>query len=346
MERDAIIGRSLEDFLVDPRGDTDTGAAWQAFRAAGRLRGEVRFRRPDGGISVAEMSAIADISPGLHFGTFRDITERRQHERTAIQRAQILDALRRIAPGDDAEATANAICAEIVRIGDFTSAAIYDFRTEDRTTAIGAHLQDGRGVAGLPPMPAHRMDDLETRASDGPWVDDFPGMGDARWRARLASLGVRAIAFAPISFGGRLIGLLAAGAGESRTELSLRVPALVEFAALASSLLGPALRRRSLRSAERARLRLVIETHAYRTVFQPIVEMTSGLVLGYEALTRFTDGTPPDRVFREAADAGMGIDLKCATIEAALEASVAVAERHLPRHQRLTGHGPCRRAAP
>ncbi len=321
VERDAIIGRGPQDFAADSLGDADTGAAWQAFRAAGRLRGEVRFRRPDGRISVAEMSAIADISPGLHFGTFRDITERRQHERMAHERANILDALRRLDPDDDPEATANAICVEIAGNGDFPSAAIYDFGAEDRSAAIGAHLRDGRGVAGLPPVPAHRVRDLETRASRGPWVDDFTGAGDARWRARFASLGVRSVAFAPIVFDGRLIGLLAAGADASRAELLPRVPALVEFAALASSLLGPGLRRRSQRAAERARVRDVIETQAYSTVFQPIVEMTSGQVLGYEALTRFDDGTPPDRVFREASDAGMGIDLKCATIEAALAAS-------------------------
>ena len=54
-----------------------------------------------------------------------------------------MDALRRLAPGDDPEATANAICAEIVDHGEFPSAAIYGFGVEDRITALGARLHDG-----------------------------------------------------------------------------------------------------------------------------------------------------------------------------------------------------------
>ena len=50
------------------------------------------------------------------------------------------------------------------------------------------------------------------------------GMPDMNTMARL---GVRASAFVPIENDGRLIGLLAAGADESRSALSLRLPALV-----------------------------------------------------------------------------------------------------------------------
>ena len=58
--------------------------------------------------------------------------------------------------------------------------------------------------------------------------------------------------------------------------------------------------------------------------------MTSGAVLGYEALTRFLDGTPPDRAFQDAATAGVGLELEAATIESALEASVLLpADRFL-----------------
>jgi len=56
-------------------------------------------------------------------------------------------------------------------------------------------------------------------------------------------------------------------------------------------------------------------------VLQPIVEMANGEVLGYEALTRFSDGTPPDQVFKAAADAGLGLQLEAVTIEVALDAA-------------------------
>jgi EAL domain-containing protein (putative c-di-GMP-specific phosphodiesterase class I) len=138
----------------------------------------------------------------------------------------------------------------------------------------------------------------------------------------MTALGIPALVFAPIESDGRLIGVLAAGGGESAAELSVRVSSLVEFAALAASLLGPGLRRRSALATERAQIRDIVSKRAFSSVFQPIVDMTTGAVLGFEALTRFLDGTPPDRAFQDAATAGVGLELEAATIESALEASV------------------------
>jgi EAL domain-containing protein (putative c-di-GMP-specific phosphodiesterase class I) len=49
--------------------------------------------------------------------------------------------------------------------------------------------------------------------------------------------------------------------------------------------------------------------------------MRHGVTLGYEALTRFTDGTPPDVMFARATRAGLGPELEAAAIAAALEAA-------------------------
>jgi len=59
-----------------------------------------------------------------------------------------------------------------------------------------------------------------------------------------------------------------------------------------------------------------------RIVVQPIVDLADDQVRGYEALSRFTDvtGAPrrPDRVFAEAAAAGLGVHLELAAARAAL----------------------------
>ena len=47
----------------------------------------------------------------------------------------------------------------------------------------------------------------------------------------------------------------------------------------------------------------------------------NGAVIGYEALTRFDDGTPPDRTFTAAVEVGVGLELETATIAAALAAA-------------------------
>ncbi len=66
-----------------------------------------------------------------------------------------------------------------------------------------------------------------------------------------------------------------------------------------------------------------IEREAFAPVFQPIIELSSGAIVGYEALTRFTDGSRPDETFAMALECGLGMKLETATIAAAL----AVARR-------------------
>ena len=50
----------------------------------------------------------------------------------------------------------------------------------------------------------------------------------------------------------------------------------------------------------REQLAAVIDDRAFRAVFQPMVALYKSEIVGYEALTRFDDGTPPDRRFSEA----------------------------------------------
>ena len=71
----------------------------------------------------------------------------------------------------------------------------------------------------------------------------------------------------------------------------------------------------------REQLRAVIETHAFEGVFQPMVALYKAQVVGYEALTRFDDGTPPDHRFADAVALGLGPELELATIGAAVAAA-------------------------
>jgi EAL domain-containing protein (putative c-di-GMP-specific phosphodiesterase class I) len=68
----------------------------------------------------------------------------------------------------------------------------------------------------------------------------------------------------------------------------------------------------------------VIARRAFGPVFQPIVELSSNEIVGYEALTRFTDGSNPEILFDEAAAVGLGHELEIATLHAALEAAGAL----------------------
>jgi EAL domain-containing protein (putative c-di-GMP-specific phosphodiesterase class I) len=138
----------------------------------------------------------------------------------------------------------------------------------------------------------------------------------------MRELGVHDLAYVPIEFAGELVGLLVAGTGSpDQAELVERLPALVEFAGIAAQILGPDLHHHRKEAVNRRRILQVIQTHAFATVFQPVVDLSSGRVLGHEALTRFVSGSTPDRVFSEAQAHGLGLELEAATLETALESS-------------------------
>jgi EAL domain-containing protein (putative c-di-GMP-specific phosphodiesterase class I) len=66
------------------------------------------------------------------------------------------------------------------------------------------------------------------------------------------------------------------------------------------------------------------EEFTFFTVFQPIFELESGEAVGYEALTRFADGTRPERGLEAAQALGQHIDLDAALIRAALASANAL----------------------
>ncbi len=70
----------------------------------------------------------------------------------------------------------------------------------------------------------------------------------------------------------------------------------------------------------------VIEASAFAPVFQPIVDLDSGATIGFEALTRFTNGSRPDETFALALECGLSIQLERSTLTAALAEA-----RQLPR---------------
>ena len=59
---------------------------------------------------------------------------------------------------------------------------------------------------------------------------------------------------------------------------------------------------------------------AIKTVFQPLVDLATGRVVGYEALSRFNAplGRPPDQWFAQAHRCGLGAELEARAVETAL----------------------------
>jgi len=68
-----------------------------------------------------------------------------------------------------------------------------------------------------------------------------------------------------------------------------------------------------------ARLRGMIDSHGVKSVYQPIVELESRRIVGYEALARIVAAPiqGPEAWFADAASVGLGLELERASLEAA-----------------------------
>ena len=96
------------------------------------------------------------------------------------------------------------------------------------------------------------------------------------------------------------------------------VTARKEEEARHAAIMAPAREAGRRRDTAHRRIEALIANRAFRPVFQPIIELSTGRTVGFEALTRFDDGSRPDETFAAALDCGLGIELETVTLEAAL----------------------------
>src|SRR5205085_12512045 len=128
-------------------------------------------------------------------------------------------------------------------------------------------------------------------------------------------------AFAPLRRGGTCFGFFAvriddwAGAGLA-TAIDLAAPIA---GLLAGELVGPA-----ADASARAEIDELLVTGRFHPVFQPVVSLVDRAPTGFEALTRFDDGSRPDVRFGEAARVGRGTQLELATMRRACADAVCL----------------------
>ena len=327
--REELLGRNLAELVVDGESEADPEAVgqWIAFRArpgeTASSKGYARLRRRDGTICEAEYTVATNVEPGIHLGVFRDATERRQSERLTRQRQNIFEALVRMPADSTVTDLSEAVCRAMVVPGGFPQVAILSVEPPSRIAIIGAAMEPETRAAGLPPVvEGPRAEAIIARARSGAWVDDWSDARGEPSHTLVQGLPISAVAWAPIVADGRVIALLAVGGTVPAAEQQQRLSYLVDLASLiAGSTLGRSLREHSTRVASRTRIQTVLDAGAFHPVFQPLVDVASGQVIGYEALTRFSDGGAPDVVFAEAAASGISLDLEIATARVALEAA-------------------------
>ena len=172
-------------------------------------------------------------------------------------------------------------------------------------------------------LPFQRSQAVRERAEEGPWVEAWVRRPWHPYDRMFREIGIKAVAHAPIRHGGALVGYLTVTSAEAAAveQLTESLPALLEFAGVSGALVGPAVEELTQIGRVRDRITRTIRLRAFRPVFQPVVDVATGSVVGYEALTRFADGSAPDVVFAEGRAAGLEAELELATLGEAVAAA-------------------------
>lgn len=337
-----LLGFTAEEWLENPDRwlealHPDDRARAAAELAAGeesgqRFTSEYRLLARDGQVvwfrDEATPTRDAEGRLLVH-GVMFDVTREREIEAElaaeVAERAELATALSGFHGGANPQATAAALCLEMLRLRHLDVAVIHAFHG-DSVVPLAMQAPPGAPIAVGRPLPTARADYLRTSAARGPWIDEWrdgPDLDDYQ-RAWL-EIGVRVAAYVPLSMNGVPYGLIAAGttAEIAGQQMGRWLPALLEFATVANAVLGPQLRQHAGEMHTNA-LRELIASGGLRTVFQPVVQLQDRVVVGYEALTRFADGSSPLQRFAEAESAGLAVDLERAAVSSAMAAATGL----------------------
>ncbi|MGC2206916.1 MAG: EAL domain-containing protein [Candidatus Dormiibacterota bacterium] len=259
----------------------------------------------------------------------QDMTqERAAHSELEVQLQQregVAAAIARLQPGESTEATAQAICGELRGLNGVDFAVVVVFTAEGSATVLALDAPRSLPVSAGQELPATRSAYLIERSEMGPWVERWHQRAeDGAYGEAMTRANVQAASYAPIRYGHDTLGVLLVGSLHSDSVLIESLPAIAEFGSTASSLLALDLKAERLHTERRITLQAIIDTTAFHPVFQPIVDVSTRQVVGYEALTRFADGEPPDARFSTAWSVGLGMELEFATLERAIRVARAL----------------------
>ncbi len=328
--RDEVMGKNARFLKSGLQTPWFYDGMWAALTNGLPWSADFINRRKDGSLFTEEtvISPIRDPSGAItsYVAVQRDMTrERALDERSTQllrQRALIAGTIRDLRAGDTPEATAQAICRQVVAFTGVVAAHFYLFELDGRAQSIG-FVVAGQSDPPLQRFASQRTQQVRERAAEGPWIEPWASQPSRSYNELLKGLNVHSVACAPVRYGQLLIGLLSVYAEVSVQEVAVTevLSALAEFADLAGAVIGRDVAERTEAGRGRDHIADVIARRAFGPVFQPIVELASNAIVGYEALTRFADGANPEVLFAEAAAVGLGHELETATLHAALEAA-------------------------
>jgi PAS domain S-box-containing protein len=323
--REATIGRPAHEILPArlgipwPMPEAESEGIWRAER-----------RAPGGDADAPAVVEELMVSPIVtedgtishHVVEAWDVSRVRELEwavdHAARASAVVFAALHHLDAGSTTEATAEAIVRELRGLPGVDAAAILAF-----DLPAGGHVLAAGGIDGMtvgaeapPDAVAYLRDQLAGGPFTERWTERHP-------HSRLAADGrqVIGVAVGPLLSDGRLVGLvmLASADPDEARRFAGDLSTVAELSAMVSVLLGPAIREQQSAAATRHQLGRVIDEARFEVRYQPVVDLESMAVVGYEATTRFLDPLEPTATLEAAAAVGLAAPLETAMLRAATE---------------------------
>lgn len=238
-------------------------------------------------------------------------------------RADAVRAIAQLPLSGDPEQLAEAIVTELAKRTQAHHVGVFQLSVGDRLLPLARYVIKTGVVRGGQPVAPARARELLARARAGPWSEHTGVPEPAEAQDIFWAAPPDISAGAPIYVGGDVVGILTLGAnigtdGPSERVMAKLLASAIDYAGVLSAVAGNAIADRRSAEAEHDRLRKLLAAGSYYPVYQPIVDLANGRPAGYEALTRFGDGTAPDVRFAEAAAAGLAIEFELAAIRAAI----------------------------
>jgi EAL domain-containing protein (putative c-di-GMP-specific phosphodiesterase class I)/DNA-binding response OmpR family regulator len=304
--RDQALSSGAHDYLTKPFDPAEVLLRVRNLLETRRLHRELRLRN-------VELAGQVEV-------TTRTLADQE------LEWAKQATALSHLEALETAEATAEAICLELSQMTGLTGVLIVALDAAGQAVPLARDASVDVRVRVNSPLPPSLTTGWAERVSSGPWVGPYrAGFGSSL--RRVARETPTAMAIVPLRTSTAMLGAICVctEVPDGISFLAGRLPVLESFGAVASALLAPGILARQRRGEIRGELESILANVAFEPVFQPIVELASGDIVGHEALTRFRDGTRPDRRFADAAAVGLGLELEAACLSAAMSGSP-----HLP----------------
>jgi EAL domain-containing protein (putative c-di-GMP-specific phosphodiesterase class I) len=276
----------------------------------------------EGPVTGETMIAAASIAMGTFFGSVLGGIL----ERFMDRRRHLLQEMNRIQSAGDPFAIASAFIDALTRWTAIRTATLTWFTEDGRSVLLAVRGEN------LPPaltqgntLPDHRNEYMRRMAANGPWITGWAVSDDDEGYSRaIAAAGVSTAAYVPLVHQSRVLGVLAVGQGQAtggRAAISEEFPILVEVAEHATTALVPRLADAEARATASEILDTVLERRLYWPVFQPIRDLSTGEIVGYEGLSRFDAPVSTAHLFHQAVIMNRLRDLEVATLQATIDAS-------------------------